>query len=153
MPRLVRAGPITLDLFHRDGLVGDKWAGFHPREFEVLWRLAETPRIVVTRTELLKDVWRLEHFPETNRVEVHISRIRSKLHVFKLSWLVVTNPTGGYCLEADVEADGQPDPPASQQGVDDMQALDSYLRAGNDSNTSNPTGEAHAISGKRPSID
>ena len=73
--------------------------GLHPREFEVLWRLAETPRIVVTRKELLRDVWRLDHDPETNRVEVNISRIRAKLHPFRLSHLLATGTSGGYRLD------------------------------------------------------
>ncbi|MDN3646445.1 winged helix-turn-helix domain-containing protein [Pontixanthobacter aestiaquae] len=98
LPRFLKAGDIRLDLFHRDASVGGSWIGLHPREFEVLWRLAETPDVVVSRTRLLKDVWRLNHDPETNRVEVNISRIRSKLHPFRLSWMVRTSDAGGYFL-------------------------------------------------------
>jgi DNA-binding winged helix-turn-helix (wHTH) protein len=158
LPRAVKIGPITLDLFHRDGLVGDCWVGFHPREFEVLWRLAETPDILVTRGRLLKDVWRLDHDPETNRVEVNISRIRSKLHRFKLSWLVVTGSDGGYRLDPDafIQHACQDDDPIGQS-ANDTQALDSYLRFGNEGKAPTTTpvtsGEEHAISGKRPSLD
>ena len=98
LPRFLQAGDIRLDLFHRDGRVGGRWIGFHPREFEVVWRLAETPETIVSRMRLLKDVWRLGHDPETNRVEVNISRIRSKLHPFRLSWMVGTGDAGGYFL-------------------------------------------------------
>jgi DNA-binding response OmpR family regulator len=41
IPRLREAGDVTLDLFHRDGRVEDCWLGLHPREFALVWRLAE----------------------------------------------------------------------------------------------------------------
>ena len=95
------AGPVTLDLFHRDGRIERQWLGLHPREFALLWRLAEEPGKRVTRRELLSDVWRIDHDPETNSVEVHISRLRSKLSISRASWLVVTDPKGGYRLGID----------------------------------------------------
>jgi DNA-binding response OmpR family regulator len=100
LPRLREAGPVTLDLIHRDGRVGPRWLALHPREFALLWRLAETPGFPVTRPELLRDVWRLRHEPETNSVQVHVSRLRSKLAVHGLGTLVATDPAGGYRLAA-----------------------------------------------------
>ena len=101
MKRYRAAGPVVLDLFHRDGQIEKQWLGLHPREFALLWRLAETPGERVTRRELLSDVWRIDHDPETNSVEVHISRLRSKLSISRASWLVVTDPKGGYRLGID----------------------------------------------------
>jgi DNA-binding response OmpR family regulator len=101
MWRQLRAGPVTLDLFHRDGRVDKRWLGLHPREFALFWRLAEAQGERVSRRALLTDVWRLEHDPESNRLEVHVSRLRSKLAIFRLSWLVVTDPRGGYRLHSD----------------------------------------------------
>ena len=101
MQRHRQAGPVTLDLFHRDGRIEDQWLGFHPREFALLWRLAESPGMRVSRRELLADVWRLDHDPETNSVEVHISRLRSKLAISRACWLIVTDPRGGYRLAED----------------------------------------------------
>ena len=94
------AGPVTLDLFHRDGRVGADWLALHPREFALIWRLAERPGCAVTRPELLRDVWRLRHEPETNSVQVHVSRLRSKLAVYGLGALVATDPAGGYRIAA-----------------------------------------------------
>lgn len=102
IPRQVRAGPILLDLFHRDARLHDTWLHLHPREFGLLWRLAETPRTRLTRQTLWRDVWRLRHEPETNTVEVHIYRLRRKLSAFGIDQLVVTEPAGGYRLEAEV---------------------------------------------------
>ena len=98
LPRLRQAGPLVLDLFHRDARDGPSWLGLHPREFALLWRLAETPHRPVSRRTLLADVWRLDHVPETNSLEVHVSRLRAKLAVSRCAWLVRTHPLGGYQL-------------------------------------------------------
>lgn len=124
MPRQRMAGPVLLDLFHRDARVDGRWLGLHPREFALLWHLAELPGSRVTRARLLADVWRLNHEPETNRVEVHVSRLRSKLASVGLGQLVVTDHRGGYRLDgADREALALP-------LSDPQNPLDEYLRRG-----------------------
>lgn len=99
LPRQLMVGPIALDLFYRDARIGDRWLSLHPREFLLLWRLAECPGERVTRAQLFREVWRLRHVPETNSVEVHISRLRAKLAEVGLGELVRTDPLGGYCLD------------------------------------------------------
>ena len=98
LPRFRQAGPVQLDLFHRDGTVRGRWLGLHPREFALLWRLAEKPGARLSRRQLLADVWRLQHEPETNRVEVHVSRLRGKLATAGVQSFVATDPRGGYHL-------------------------------------------------------
>ena len=98
VPRLREVGPVTLDLIHRDGRVGTRWLALHPREFALLWRLADSPGRPVTRPELLRDVWRLRHEPETNSVQVHVSRLRAKLAAQGLASMVATDAAGGYRL-------------------------------------------------------
>jgi DNA-binding response OmpR family regulator len=90
------AGPLTLDLFHRDARVGERWLALHPREFALLWRLAERPGETVPRATLLREVWRLEFEPGTNSIEVHVSRLRAKLALAGIEPLVETVPPGGY---------------------------------------------------------
>lgn len=99
IPRFREAGDVTLDLFHRDGRVEDRWLGLHPREFELLWRLAEQPGERMTRQQLLADVWRIHFEPETNSVAVHVARVRAKLESFGLAKMLVTHPEGGYFLD------------------------------------------------------
>lgn len=101
LPRWRDLGSLTLDLFHRDARLGSRWLGLHPREFGLLWRLADTPGECVTRKQLLTDVWRLNHEPETNSVEVHVSRLRAKLALAGCEALVETVPEGGYRLAED----------------------------------------------------
>lgn len=153
LPRTRHAGALTLNLFHRDVCVAGRWAGLHPREFALLWRLAETPRTFVSRQQLLAEVWRLDHDPETNRVEVNISRIRAKLHVFNLSWLVITGDKGGYALDSDVIVADRPPLPLSGQDTDDSRALGSYLPRDTSDRAPTESDDDHAISEKRPSID
>jgi DNA-binding response OmpR family regulator len=100
LPRSRRIDPLTLDLFHRDARSDRRWLGLHPREFELLWRLAEEPGRRLTRRELLRDVWRIHHEPETNSVEVHVSRLRGKLAGVGCEAMIQTANEGGYRLVA-----------------------------------------------------
>ncbi|WP_086437682.1 winged helix-turn-helix domain-containing protein [Altererythrobacter xiamenensis] len=100
IPRFREAGDLTLDLFHRDGRVEDRWLGLHPREFELLWRLVQDVGTPVTRKQLLVDVWRINHEPETNSVAVHVARVRGKLARLGLENIVLTHPEGGYYIDA-----------------------------------------------------
>lgn len=100
IPRFREVGDVTLDLFHRDGRVVDRWLRLHPREFELLWRLAQQPGQPLSRQQLLVDVWRLNFEPETNSLAVHVARVRAKLEPFGLAQMVVTHPEGGYLLDA-----------------------------------------------------
>ena len=92
--RHIQAGPLRLDLFHRDAALADRWLALHPREFALLWRLAETPGRTVSQRALLADVWRLSIEPGTNRVAVHVARLRGKLAVVGLDRLIATDGAG-----------------------------------------------------------
>ncbi len=103
IPRFREVGEVTLDLFHRDGRVDDHWLSLFPREFELFWRLAQQPGKLVTKQELLKDVWRLDHEPGTNRVAVHVARLRAKLEPFNVAGILATHHEGGYYLDVPSE--------------------------------------------------
>ncbi len=105
MPRFREVGDVTLDLFHRDARVEDRWLGLHPREFAPLWRLAESPGERMTRRALLADVWRIHIEPETNSLAVHVARLRAKLDAFGLARLIATHPDGGYYLDTPPASD------------------------------------------------
>ena len=127
MPRFRQAGPALLDLFHRDGQVDGRWLGLHPREFALLWYLADHPGAITTRQQLLRDVWRINHDPGTNSVEVHVSRLRAKLADVGLAALVQTDPAGGYRIDAG----GDHQPVMVWRGKDEENPLDEYVRLGN----------------------
>ena len=92
--RWIDAGPLRLDLFHRDAEFDGRWLALHPREFALLWRLAETPGATVSQRELLRDVWRLPFEPGTNRVAVHVARLRRKLEPLGLAAMIATDGPG-----------------------------------------------------------
>jgi hypothetical protein len=100
LPRQRAVGPLVLDLLHRDALAGEHWLALHPREFALLWRLAERPGETVGRATLLREVWRREFEPGTNSIEVHVSRLRAKLALAGIARLVETVPSGGYRVRA-----------------------------------------------------
>ena len=50
-----------------------------PREFEVLWLLAQASGRPVSQKELLQRLWGIDFDPESKVVEVHVFRLRRKL--------------------------------------------------------------------------
>ena len=99
LPRTRDIGPLRLDLFARDGFVAHRALGLHPREFALVWRLAETPGVAVSKKALVRDVWRMAHVPDTNSLAVHVFRLRAKLAIAGLAGLIKTEPGGGYRLD------------------------------------------------------
>ena len=99
LPRTREIGPLRLDLFARDGFVGGRPLGLHPREFALVWRLADSPGVVVSKKALVRDVWRMAHVPDTNSLAVHAFRLRAKLAIAGLAGLIKTEPAGGYYLD------------------------------------------------------
>ena len=98
LPRKRDIGILQLDLVARDAFAQGRPLGLHPREFGLIWRLAETPDIPVNKQTLLREVWQLHHMPESNSLAVHIARLRDKLKVAGLPDLIRTVPSSGYML-------------------------------------------------------
>lgn len=105
LPRTRHIGRLRLDLFARDGFVDARALGLHPREFALIWRLADSPGVAVAKKTLVRDVWRMAHVPDTNSLAVHVFRLRAKLIIAGLEGLIKTAPAGGYYLD-------RPEPPS-----------------------------------------
>ncbi len=99
VPRRRRVGRLELDLLSRRAYVDGCPVRLFPREFGLLWRLAETPGERVSKRRLLKDVWGLSHIPETNSLEVHVHRLRENLKFAGLCDVIRTDEAGGYRLD------------------------------------------------------
>jgi two-component system OmpR family response regulator len=69
-----------------------------PREFRLLEFLMKNAGQVVTRTMLLEKVWDYHFDPQTNVIDVHISRLRSKIDKGKDRPLIQTVRGAGYVL-------------------------------------------------------
>ncbi|WP_312810934.1 response regulator transcription factor [Sedimentibacter sp.] len=59
--------------------IGDSAIELTPREFDLLYHLAQNPRRVYTRDDLLTAVWGYDYFGDQRTVDVHIRRLREKL--------------------------------------------------------------------------
>jgi len=121
LPRRRVHGAVTLDLLLRDGWVRERRIGLHPREFALLWRLAENPGEAVAPGSLLNDVWKLQFRPETNSLAVHVCRLRAKLAAVGLPQMVRTTPGGSYVLEPAPEVPAIPLEPGDDR-------LDAHVR-------------------------
>jgi two-component system OmpR family response regulator len=73
-------GGISVDLLKRHVARDGKTISLQPREYKILEELMREGGKVVTRTMLLERVWNYHFDPQTNIVETHMSRLRSKLN-------------------------------------------------------------------------
>jgi len=76
---LYRVGDLELDRLSHRVSRGDTEIALQPREFRLLEYLMKHAGQVVTRTMLLENVWDYHFDPQTNVIDVHISRLRSKI--------------------------------------------------------------------------
>jgi two-component system OmpR family response regulator len=74
-----RVGDLELDRLAHTVLRGGQSIPLQPREFRLLEYLMKHAGQVVTRTMLLENVWDYHFDPQTNVIDVHISRLRSKI--------------------------------------------------------------------------
>lgn len=106
-PARRRLGRLLLDLLTRDARVDGRRLRLHPLEFALLWRLSEIPGALVTRRALLRDVFDLSFDPGTNRLAVHVCRLRKKLALAGLANLLATaQGESGYRLIVSAESPG-----------------------------------------------
>ena len=75
----LRVADLELDLLRREVQRSGQRIDLQPREFQLLEFLMRHAGQVVTRTMLLEGVWDYHFDPQTNVIDVHISRLRSKI--------------------------------------------------------------------------
>jgi two-component system OmpR family response regulator len=92
---------LALDLLSRKVTRGAKTLNLKPREFKLLEYLMRHANQVVTRTMLLENVWDYHFDPQTNVVDVHISRLRQQIDGGAERPLLKTIRNAGYMLTAD----------------------------------------------------
>ena len=76
---LLKVGELEMDLIGRRVARCGKDIDLQPREFQLLEYLMRHAGQSVTRTMLLEEVWHYHFDPQTNVIDVHISRLRSKI--------------------------------------------------------------------------
>lgn len=95
----LHAQDLEVDLLSRKVTRGKNEIDLQSREFNLLEYLLRHKNQVVTRTMLLEQVWDYNFDPQTNVIDVHISRLRAKLDAGAESSLIKTIRGAGYCIE------------------------------------------------------
>ena len=91
---------LEMDLITRDVVRAGVKIDLQPREFKLLKYLLRNAGRVVTRTMLLENVWDYHFDPQTNVIDVHISRLRGKIDKDFEHPLLETVRGAGYRLHA-----------------------------------------------------
>lgn len=97
----LQAGDLEMDLLTRSVRRGEVKIELQPREFRLLEYLMRHAGQVVTRTMLLEGVWDYHFDPQTNVIDVHISRLRQKIDKPFDTALLHTVRNAGYMLQAE----------------------------------------------------
>ncbi|WP_439568664.1 response regulator transcription factor [Sphingopyxis sp.] len=93
-------GELRIDLIDRRVERAGRLIRLPLREFDLLANLARVPDHPISRAALLKAVWRIDFDPGTNRVEVHMSRLRAKVDR-GFAWPMLRTVKGrGYALRS-----------------------------------------------------
>jgi two-component system OmpR family response regulator len=94
----LRVGDLEMDLLKRSVRRGGQAVELQPREFRLLEYLMRHAEQVVTRTMLLEAVWDYHFDPQTNVIDVHVSRLRQKIDRGRDPVLLHTVRGAGYLL-------------------------------------------------------
>jgi two-component system OmpR family response regulator len=93
-----RVADLELDRLSHRVVRGSEEISLQPREFRLLEYLMKHAGQVVTRTMLLENVWDYHFDPQTNIIDVHISRLRSKIDKGFAQPLLHTVRGAGYMI-------------------------------------------------------
>jgi len=98
--RLV-VGDLEMELLSRGVKRAGQKVDLQPREFRLLEFLMRHAGQVVTRTMLLEGVWDYHFDPQTNVIDVHVSRLRQKVDKPFATPLIHTVRNAGYMLRVE----------------------------------------------------
>jgi len=101
---VLRIADLELDLLSREARRAGKTITLQTREFQLLEFLMRHAGQVVTRTMLLERVWEVHFDPQTNVIDVHVSRLRNKIDRGFETSLIHTIRGAGYILREPREA-------------------------------------------------
>lgn len=98
-PRTLEAGPICMNLDGRRVICRGQEMELQPKQFELLRFLIQNRGTVLTRDQLLQNVWGYDYAGDTRTVDVHVRWLREKLEEDPASPRLIQTVRGvGYCL-------------------------------------------------------
>lgn len=88
---------IRLDMTRREAFISDKMIELTKKEFDLLDYMIRNRRVVLSRDDILNEIWNFDYDGDTRIVDVHIFKLRAKL---KNSKVTIRSVRGvGYILE------------------------------------------------------
>jgi len=96
---MLRAGGLVMNIIKRELHFEGRFVPLQPREFRLLEELIREKGQILTRSMLLQRVWGFNFEPQTNLVETHLSRLRSKLFLAGAAEVIKTVRGSGYRLQ------------------------------------------------------
>jgi two-component system OmpR family response regulator len=96
----LKIADLELNLLARTATRAGRPIDLQPREFRLLEYLMRHAGQVVTRTMLLEQVWDYNFDPQTNVIDVHVSRLRAKIDKGVDTALIHTVRGAGYMIDA-----------------------------------------------------
>jgi len=97
---IYQVGDLSLNRLSRAVIRGEEKISLQPREYRLLEFLMKYSGQVVTRTMLLENVWDYHFDPQTNVIDVHMSRLRAKIDRGQKTQLLQTIRGAGYMIRA-----------------------------------------------------
>ncbi len=94
----IQFSDLTLDLDTRQAVRGSRSISLTTKEFELLRYFMNHPGEVLTREQILENVWGYDFLGESNVIEVYIRYLRLKLHADSEKRLILTVRGTGYVL-------------------------------------------------------
>lgn len=96
---VLSVGPLSANLMKREVVRSGVQIEMTPKEFSLLAFLMRAPGRVLTRTQILEQVWGYHFDPGTNLVDVYIRRLRSKIDIEEGVPLIETLRGVGYRMQ------------------------------------------------------
>ncbi|PZD73906.1 Response regulator MprA [Acaryochloris thomasi RCC1774] len=97
-PQVLRYSDLALNLESREVLQGTQRVELTVKEFDLLTYFLRNPKSVLSRSQIVKEVWHYEHQQNYNLIHVYISHLRKKLEQHNPRRLIHTVRGYGYIL-------------------------------------------------------
>ncbi|MGD1074565.1 MAG: response regulator transcription factor [Thermodesulfovibrionales bacterium] len=101
----LRYRTLRIDSLSHKVYSGDKEIMLRPKEFAILLYLLRNKGRVLSRTQIIENVWGYDFNPTTNIVDVHIKSLREKINEFIPSDFIRSVRGTGYMIDTDSSAD------------------------------------------------
>ncbi|MGH4052659.1 MAG: response regulator transcription factor [Clostridium sp.] len=101
---VIKYNYLEIDIGNYSVKIDDSTVNLTKKEIEVLWMLANSPNKILSRDNLLDNIWGTEYFGDPRTVDTHIKRLRAKLKLEnQYSWNIKTVWSLGYKFEVNYD--------------------------------------------------